>query len=213
MLAARERSALRRAAHASRRRCSTACCPRRCRRRPGSTVGRRYIAGVDDVDIGGDWYDVMQLDDGDVLFVVGTCRAGASRAATIMASLRYAIRAYAAQGDDPTTILTKLAELIDVGDSGHFATVLCGVIDVERHTVTLANAAHPEPLLVDTDQARFVSTDVGVPIGVEHSRPYASVTLTVPPASSSRCRAGPGWRRAVRARTARISPRPRPRAR
>jgi len=94
--------------------------------------------------------------------------------------LRYAIRAYAAQGDDPATILRKLAELIDVGDSGHFATVLCGLIDVPRHEVTIANAAHPEPLLVDGDQARFVSTNVGVPIGVEQRGPYIPITLTVP---------------------------------
>jgi serine phosphatase RsbU (regulator of sigma subunit) len=105
-------------------------------------------------------------------------------AGTIMASLRYAIRAYARQGDDPATILTKTADLIDVGDSGHFATVLCGVIDVARHEVTMANAAHPEPLLVDTDRADFVSTDVGVPIGVDHSRPYESVTVTVPPGAT-----------------------------
>jgi serine phosphatase RsbU (regulator of sigma subunit) len=150
---------------------------------PGLAVGARYIAGAADVDIGGDWYDVMQLDSGDVLFVVGDVSGRGLAAGTIMASLRYAIRAYARQGDDPATILTKLADLIDVGDSGHFATVLCGVIDVPRHTVTLANAAHPEPLLVNTDHAEFVSTAVGVPIGVENSKPYESVTLTVPPAS------------------------------
>jgi serine phosphatase RsbU (regulator of sigma subunit) len=151
---------------------------------PGLAVGARYIAGAAEVDIGGDWYDVMQLDNGDVLFVVGDVSGRGLAAGTIMASLRYAIRAYARQGDDPATILTKLAGLIDVGDSGRFATVLCGMIDVQRHTVTLANAAHPEPLLVDTDHAEFVSTEVGVPIGVENSKPYASVTLTVPPAST-----------------------------
>jgi serine phosphatase RsbU (regulator of sigma subunit) len=151
---------------------------------PGLAVGARYIAGAADVDIGGDWYDVMELDNGDVLFVVGDVSGRGLAAGTIMASLRYAIRAYARQGDDPATILTKIADLIDVGESGHFATVLCGVIDAQRHTVTLANAAHPEPLLVDSDHAEFVSTDVGVPIGVDHSKPYVSVTVTVPPAST-----------------------------
>jgi serine phosphatase RsbU (regulator of sigma subunit) len=151
---------------------------------PGLAVGARYIAGAADVDIGGDWYDVMRLEDGNVLFVVGDVSGQGLAAGTIMASLRYAIRAYARQGDDPATILTKTADLIDVGDSGHFATVLCGVIDVARHEVTMANAAHPEPLLVDTDRADFVSTDVGVPIGVDHSRPYESVTVTVPPGAT-----------------------------
>jgi len=151
---------------------------------PGLAVGARYIAGAADVDIGGDWYDVMQLDNGDVLFVVGDVSGRGLAAGTIMASLRYAIRAYARQGDDPATILTKLADLIDVSDSGHFATVLCGVIDVQGHTVTLANAAHPEPLLVGTHRAEFVSTEVGVPIGVGRTKPYLSVTVTVPPAAT-----------------------------
>lgn len=146
---------------------------------PGLTVGARYIAGVADMDIGGDWYDVMRLDNGHVMFVVGDVSGRGLPAGTIMAALRYAIRAYAAQGDDPATILTKLSGLISIGDDGHFATVLCGVIDVDGHTVTLANAAHPEPLLIN-GRTSFVSTNIGVPIGVEALRPYESVTITVP---------------------------------
>ena len=66
---------------------------------PGLVVGARYIAGADDIDVGGDWYDVMHLDNGNVLFVVGDVSGRGLAAATIMASLRYAIRAYATQGD------------------------------------------------------------------------------------------------------------------
>jgi serine phosphatase RsbU (regulator of sigma subunit) len=150
---------------------------------PGLTVGARYIAGTADIEIGGDWYDVMHLDDGSVMFVVGDVSGRGLEAGTIMAGLRYAIRAYAAQGDDPATILTKLAHLISIGDDGHFATVLCGVIDVERHVVTLANAAHPAPLLIN-GQTSFVSTSVGVPIGVDAVRPYDAVTITVPEAAT-----------------------------
>ena len=68
---------------------------------PELTVRARYIAGVAEIDIGGDWYDVIELDNGNVLFVVGDVSGRGLRAATVMASLRYAIRAYAAQGDDP----------------------------------------------------------------------------------------------------------------
>jgi len=148
---------------------------------PGLVMAARYIAGADDVDIGGDWYDVVQLDDEHVLFVVGDVSGRGLTAGTIMASLRYAVRAYAAQGDPPEVVVGKLAELIDVGDSGHFATVLCGLIDVPRHEVRIANAGHPEPLLVDRDQARFVSTNVGAPIGVGPKQAHAPITLTVPP--------------------------------
>jgi serine phosphatase RsbU (regulator of sigma subunit) len=148
---------------------------------PGLVLAARYIAGAADVDIGGDWYDVVPVDEDHVLFAVGDVSGRGLTAGTIMASLRYAIRAYAAQGDEPATILRRLAELIDVGDSGHFATVLCGLIDVPRHQVTIANAAHPEPLILDGERSRFVATNVGVPIGVEQREPYVPVTVTVPP--------------------------------
>ena len=84
-------------------------------RHPRTRGGARYIAGVADIDIGGDWYDVIELDDGHILFVVGDVSGRGLPAATVMASLRYAIRAYAAQGDDPATILTKLGALISIG--------------------------------------------------------------------------------------------------
>ncbi|MGO9872518.1 MAG: PP2C family protein-serine/threonine phosphatase [Acidimicrobiia bacterium] len=151
---------------------------------PGLAVEARYIAGVADIDIGGDWYDVIDFDNGKVLFVVGDVSGRGLPAATVMASLRYATRAYAVERNDPATILTKLAALINVVVDGHFATVLCGVIDVGRHEVTLANAGHPEPLLIADGNTRFVSTNVGVPIGVRSLKPYVPVRITVPAAAT-----------------------------
>ena len=53
------------------------------------------------MEIGGDWYDVIPLDDHRLLTVVGDVSGRGLRAATTMASLRYAIHAYAAQSDPP----------------------------------------------------------------------------------------------------------------
>ena len=165
---------------------------RRSRTSPDSPWKRAYIAGVADIDIGGDWYDVIDLDDGRILFVVGDVSGRGLPAATVMAALRYSTRAYAAQGDDPATILTKLGALISIVVDGHFATVLCGVIDVDRHEVVLANAGHPEPLVIDGSDATFVSTAVGVPIGVAHPE-------------TVRCRSGLGSARGDTARVHRRS--------
>jgi serine phosphatase RsbU (regulator of sigma subunit) len=147
---------------------------------PGLDLAVRYVPGVDGVDIGGDWYDVIGVDDGRVVFVVGDVSGRGLRAATVMASLRYAIRAYVAQGDPPATILVKLTKLISIARDGHFATVLCGLIDVEGHTVTFANAGHPKPLIVDADRAEFADTPVGPPVGVTTTE-YESVTVVIPP--------------------------------
>ena len=117
----------------SRRRCSTRCCPRRCPKIHGVETGARYEAGVEGVDIGGDWYDLIALDDHRLLLVVGDVSGRGVRAAATMASLRYAIHAYAAQNDPPETILTKLSKLVSVGSTGQLATILCALVDVEAH--------------------------------------------------------------------------------
>jgi serine phosphatase RsbU (regulator of sigma subunit) len=146
----------------------------------GLELGVRYVAGVEGVDVGGDWYDVVTLDDGRLFFVVGDVSGRGLRAATVMASLRYAIRAYAAQGDEPAAVLTKLTKLLSVARDGAFATVLCGIIDVERHEAILASAGHPYPLLVANGRTEFVPTRNGVPVGVTGSEPYESVTASIP---------------------------------
>jgi Stage II sporulation protein E (SpoIIE) len=146
----------------------------------GLDLAARYVAGADDVDIGGDWYDVVILDDGRVVFVVGDVSGRGLRAATTMAELRYAFRAYATQGDAPEAILAKASRLISVGRDGHFATAVCGSIDVPGHRLDLANAGHPEPVLVANGDAHFIRAPVGVPLGVANPEPYSAVTVSIP---------------------------------
>ncbi len=147
---------------------------------PGLELAVRYVPGVDGVDIGGDWYDVVGMGVGQVMVVVGDVSGRGLRAATVMASLRYAIRAYVAQGDEPGVVLLKLAKLIDVRRDGHFATVLCGLVDIAEHTVTFANAGHPNPLAIGAGTAEYVTTAVGPPVGVAVTE-YRSVSVSIPP--------------------------------
>jgi serine phosphatase RsbU (regulator of sigma subunit) len=147
---------------------------------PGLELAARYVAGAEGIDIGGDWYDVVALDDGRVVFVVGDVSGRGLRAATTMAELRYAFRAYAMQGDAPETMLTKVGRLVNVTRDGHFATAVCGVVDVGGHRMTFANAGHPDPLIVDGDDAQFARAPIGAPLGVETDSSYSAVTVSIP---------------------------------
>jgi anti-sigma regulatory factor (Ser/Thr protein kinase) len=91
----------------------------------------------------------------------------------MMASLRFAIRAYAAVGDGPGAILGKLTHLVSISRDGHFATVLCGIVDPVARTTTWADAGHPRPLLVADGTPRYVVVPVGPPIGVVAGAEYA----------------------------------------
>jgi hypothetical protein len=106
----------------------------------GIEIGARYLAGVAGIDVGGDWYDVIALDERRAVFFVGDVSGRGLRAATSMASLRYAIRAYVAQGDEIETVVAKLARIFDTEESNRFATVLAGELDLASHTCRLVSA-------------------------------------------------------------------------
>lgn len=146
---------------------------------PSLEIAGRYVAGVEGMDVGGDWYDVVPLDDHRVVVVVGDVSGRGLHAATMMASLRFAIRAYAVEGDPPAEILTKLARLISLERDGQFATVVCAVIDLNAGTLTVSNAGHPAPLLVRSGRTEFVPTDIDVPVGVTGLAPYRQVTVPI----------------------------------
>lgn len=152
--------------------------PRALPARDGLLVAARYLAGTAELEVGGDWYDVVELDEHHVLFSVGDVAGRGLEAAVLMSMLRNAIKAFASEDGDPASVLTRLARMVDVGRDGRFATVLCGRIDTATGALTLANAGHLEPLLTGTGSARFAPTALGPPIGVEAAH-YGPTQLTL----------------------------------
>jgi serine phosphatase RsbU (regulator of sigma subunit) len=150
----------------------------------GLETSARYVPATSGIDVGGDWYDVIAIDEGSVLLLVGDVSGHGLRAATTMASLRYAALAYAAQDPRPAVLLERLSDFANSQQHEYFATVLCCRVDVEDHTVTLASAGHMAPLVLDDSGGRFLEVDAGVPIGVARETPYAAVTATVAPRST-----------------------------
>jgi serine phosphatase RsbU (regulator of sigma subunit) len=151
---------------------------------PGVETGARYESGVEGVDVGGDWYDLIALDDHRLLLVVGDVSGRGVRAAATMASLRFAIHAYAAEGDPPDVILTKLSRLVDISTSGQLATILCALVDVQAHRMTVTSAGHLPPLLISNGRSSYVRSEVGVPIGVSAGVRYTSMSLDTPRAGT-----------------------------
>jgi serine phosphatase RsbU (regulator of sigma subunit) len=150
----------------------------------GVETSARYEAGVKGVDIGGDWYDLIALDDHRLLLVVGDVSGRGVRAAATMAALRFAIQAYAAQNDPPDAILSKLSKLVNVGRSGQLATILCALVDVDAHRLTVTSAGHLPPLLISDGTGTYVQSEVGVPIGVRAAAQYTSTSISTPPAAT-----------------------------
>ena len=134
-------------------------------------VAARYVAGVDELEVGGDWYDVITRPSGRCVFVVGDVSGQGLPAATTMAALRFAVRAYLAQDDDIATVLTRLRGLLDITVDHQFATVLLGELDPATGAVRLVSAGHFPPLLLRDGRAELLDCPVAPPIGVPTTAP------------------------------------------
>ncbi|HZV26499.1 MAG TPA: SpoIIE family protein phosphatase, partial [Acidothermaceae bacterium] len=158
--------------------------PRRIPSIDNLEIASRYVAGADGVDVGGDWYSLVQIDDQRFGFVVGDVSGRGVGAATIMAQLRYTVRAYLLEGHGPGAVLGMCSGQLDIDVDGHFATVLVGVGDLGSREITIANAGHMNPLLVAAaGETSFVDTTVGPPIGIGSST-YAETTVAMAPGST-----------------------------
>jgi serine phosphatase RsbU (regulator of sigma subunit) len=81
-------------------------------------------------------------------------------------------------------VLAKLSDFVNSEAHDYFATVMCALIDVGAHRMTIASAGHLAPLLIDGDHGAYVKFDANVPIGVERESGYQETTLSVPPDST-----------------------------
>jgi serine phosphatase RsbU (regulator of sigma subunit) len=145
----------------------------------GLQVAARYEAGVEGTEVGGDWYDLVPLSPDRLLFSVGDVSGRGLEAAATMASLRYAMRAYALEGTAPAGILQKLTLLMSVGRNELFATVICGLVDAGTGTLDIARAGHPDLLVVEPSNTRYLGAPLGPAIGLFRGHRYESTIVSL----------------------------------
>jgi len=150
----------------------------------GLEIATTYVAGEAGLEVGGDWFDAIAVDQDHLLLTVGDVSGRGLHAASLMSYLRHSIRAFALQGDDPATIVARLDAMVDVRRDEHFATVVCVGIDVPAYTVTLVSAGHPAPVIVDETGARLAEMLVNAPLGVGGGASPQSTTIHVEPGTT-----------------------------
>ncbi|SCF31841.1 Signal transduction histidine kinase [Micromonospora viridifaciens] len=150
--------------------------PRTLPRLPGAVVASRYLPGSADVEVGGDWYDVIGTPDDELVLVIGDVVGKGVRAAAAMGQLRNALRAYVLEGFDPGQALTRLNRLVGSTEGGSFATVFCLWFAPRTGRLRYASAGHPSPLLIRGDDAAFLhDRALGPPIGAIPQTRYGTV--------------------------------------
>jgi signal transduction histidine kinase/DNA-binding response OmpR family regulator len=129
-------------------------------------VATFYRAGVEGTQVGGDWYDVIELGAGRTALVMGDVMGRGVRAAAVMGQLRAAVRAYARLDLAPADVLEFLDGVVrDLGDD-QIVTCVYAVYDPGDRSLVYANAGHLPPLFVTPGEPLRQLTGVtGPPLG------------------------------------------------
>ncbi|MGW3592231.1 SpoIIE family protein phosphatase [Streptomyces fungicidicus] len=132
----------------------------------GLEVASRYQPGGATSEVGGDWFDVIPLEDGRTALVVGDVMGSGIPAAATMGRLRTATHTLASLGLDPAVLLEHL-DRITAGLDQALATCVYAVHDPRERRCTIANAGHLPPARVRAGHAaELLDLPTGVPLGV-----------------------------------------------
>ena len=146
----------------------------------GLETAARYLPAAGG-SLGGDWYDVFSLAGGRVAVAVGDVVGRGVEAAAVMAQLRTAVRAYAADGHPPAAVLERVNTLMWHLGPLSMTTALYAVLDPAAETLELVSAGHPPALIIPpSGAAAYIESQPGLPLGVSPMSTHAS--QTVPPA-------------------------------
>jgi serine phosphatase RsbU (regulator of sigma subunit)/anti-sigma regulatory factor (Ser/Thr protein kinase) len=142
----------------------------------GLNIGAHYQPGSVNVDVGGDWYDVLHMDDGSVVLTLGDVMGKGVPAATVMSEIRSATRAYALLDPDPAVVLGRLNQMVaylPVPDQ--VVTMFYGLVDPGRTTFTFGVAGHPPPLKISpSGRPAVLDADIGPALGVGSTMSWTS---------------------------------------
>ncbi|MER7311990.1 SpoIIE family protein phosphatase [Streptomyces halstedii] len=141
--------------------------PRRIPEVPGAQVAVRYRSARLGQDIGGDWYDIIPLPGGRVGAVIGDVQGHDTHAAAVMGQLRIVLRAYAAEGHRPSTVMARASVFLHELDTDRFATCSYAEVDPVTGVVQLVRAGHVDPLVRSVDgSCRKLPSEGGLPLGL-----------------------------------------------
>lgn len=147
---------------------------------PGISVAARYLPARPQA-VGGDWYDVFDLPDGNVGLVMGDVAGHGVSAAAVMGRLRNSLRAYAMEGHSPALVAERLNALTYEDE---MATLAYAIFDPTNWTLRFVNAAHPPPLVIGPDGSTGYLEGGSPPLASMLTPLYSEWTVSLEPGST-----------------------------
>ncbi|MFI7709407.1 SpoIIE family protein phosphatase, partial [Nonomuraea sp. NPDC049480] len=157
--------------------------PRELPSLPAVTAAARYLPAGKDMEVGGDWYDVIPLSADRVAIVIGDVMGHGVAEAATMGRLRTAVRTLADLELPPDELLTHLNDVVSGLGDDFYATCLYLVYDPTTRSCTLTRAGHPPPAVVHPDgTVHFPDADPNSPLGAA-TPPFDVVDMELPDGS------------------------------
>ena len=130
-------------------------------------------------EVGGDFYDFFELQDGWVGVVVGDATGKGVPAALVMASTRSMLRALAQASNSPAEVLRRVNDaLVTDIPTNMFVTCFYAILDPESATLSYANAGHDLPYLHRNGNAEELRAR-GMPLGLMPGMGYEEKEITL----------------------------------
>jgi PAS domain-containing protein len=179
-----DRALLYDAKHHLAHRLQSALLPHTLPRVPGLKVAARYLPAARGLGIGGDFYDLIRLDEHTVSAAIGDVQGHNVDAAALMGQVRTAVHAHATVGAPPDYVLARTNRLLTDLDPDLFTSCVYVHLDLATRRACLATAGHPPPLVRHPDgRTEILRVQPGLLLGIEPDARYPALEFTLPPGS------------------------------
>jgi GAF domain-containing protein len=146
---------------------------------PGVEIAARYVP-TSGLDVGGDWYDVLDLPYGGVALVMGDVEGHDSGAAAVAGQLRPVLRTLVGEGYPPAEVLSRVNALVEA-KSDRLVTCCYVELHPRARTVTCISAGHPAPLVLTREGGvHEIPVRPGMLLGVDPGQSYRERTCVLP---------------------------------
>ena len=123
---------------------------------PYVRIGTAYVSATRDAAVGGDLFDVYRLDEHRSSVLVADVSGKGLNAAVETARVKYSVRSFAEENNDPAVVLTKFNRAFarSAVDPESFVTVFLGILDDRDMSLSFASAGHAQSFLRRGDHVR-----------------------------------------------------------
>ena len=148
---------------------------------PASREYQVYASMEPARNVGGDFFDVVRLEDGDIGLAIADVSDKGVPAALFMMSSRTWMKGAAISSPEPSVVLQEVNSLLhEDNETQMFVTVLYAVYRPETGEFTYASGGHDAPLLVHSDgSSELLPLTGGIALGIIPGLEYEQNTITL----------------------------------